>query len=213
MEFNKKEQYYGKQRTVLIDMLPAIQGSFLDVGCGTGATLEYLKSKGASYVAGVDINKEAIEQASKRNLDYVLVADVEKDEMPFKEKEFDCIIFADVLEHLFNPWDTLKKISQYLKDDGYILLSIPNIKNYHILWRLIYHDEWSYCDEGILDNTHLRFFTLKEIKKLLDFAGFRILKLSWRVVSGRKFRILSALLFNKLHPFSIVQYHIMANKK
>ena len=194
-------------------MLPFTMGRFLEVGCGTGATLEYLKSRGASYVAGIDINREAIDIASRKGLDFVATANVESDQLSFSEKEFDCIIIADVLEHLYNPWDTLKKLSHYLKDAGYILLSIPNIKYAHILSRLIFHDEWSYCDDGILDNTHIRFFTLKEIKKLLDFAGLEISKLSWREIAGRKFKILNTISFNKMRSFSIVQYYVMAHKK
>jgi 2-polyprenyl-3-methyl-5-hydroxy-6-metoxy-1,4-benzoquinol methylase len=213
MEFTKKMQYYNHIRTELIEMLTSVKGRFLEIGCGTGATLEYLKSKGASYVVGIDVNKEAVDVASKRGLDLVLSLNVEKDDFPFSKKEFDCIILTDVLEHLYNPWETLKKITPYLKDDGYVLLSIPNIKNYQVLRRLVFYDEWSYGEEGILDNTHIRFFTLKEIKKLLDFAGLKILKLNYGISSGRKFKFLNALIFNKLHSFSVVQYYVLAEKK
>lgn len=212
-EFSKKKEYYSHARTDLIDMLPFIRGRFLEIGCGAGGTLEYLKSKGASYVAGIDINREAIDLASQRGLDFVLVANVEKNELPFKEKEFDCIILADILEHLYDPWDVLKKMTRYLKDDGYVLLSIPNIKQYQILMRLIFYNEWSYCEEGILDNTHIRFFTLKEIKRLLDLAALKIAELRWVAASGRKVKILNTLLFNKLQSFRTVQYYILAHKK
>jgi 2-polyprenyl-3-methyl-5-hydroxy-6-metoxy-1,4-benzoquinol methylase len=164
-------------------------------------------------VAGIDINEEAISLASRRGLDFVAVADVESDRLPFEEREFDCIILADILEHLYNPWDTLKRLSSFLKDNGYILLSIPNIKYAHILRRLIFHDEWTYGEEGILDNTHIRFFTLKEIEWLLEYAGLKISELKWRELSGRKFKFLNAILFNKIRSFSIVQYYIMANKR
>ena len=213
MEFTKNMEYYNYAiRTELIEMLPSVKGRFLEVGCAAGATLEYVKSKGASYVAGIDINKKAIDLASQKGLDLVLVADVEKNELPFADKEFDCIILADVLEHLYNPWETLKKMVRYLQDDGCVLLSIPNIKYYQVLVKLIFYDEWSYGEAGILDNTHIRFFTLNEIKKLIDFAGLKISEIGWHVDSGRKFKILNALLFNKLHDFSVFQYYVMAKK-
>jgi 2-polyprenyl-3-methyl-5-hydroxy-6-metoxy-1,4-benzoquinol methylase len=163
-------------------------------------------------VAGIDINKEAIEIASQKELDFLLVADVENDKLPFKEKEFDCIIMADLLEHLYNPWDTLKRISRYLSDDGWILLSIPNVKNYHILIRLILHDEWTYSESGPLDNTHIRFFTLKEIKRLLEFAGLSIVKLRLNAPVGKKSRIFNALFFNRMMSFWVCQYYILAKK-
>lgn len=212
MGFTKSQKYYDLPRTEVVNMLPFMQGKYLEIGCGTGATLEYVKSRGATYVAGIDINKEAIEIASKKRLDFVLVADVESDKLPFKEKEFDCIIMADLLEHLYNPWDTLKKISGYLRDDGWILLSIPNIKNYQILIRLILHDEWTYSESGPLDNTHIRFFTFKEIKRLLEFAGLKIEKLRLNAPVGRKSKIFNALFFNRMMSFWVYQYYILAKK-
>lgn len=213
MEFVKDIQYYNYARTILIDsMLPSVSGRFLEIGCGTGATLEYLKSRGASYVAGIDTNERAIALAGERGVDLVLVADVEKDGLPFSEKEFDCIVFGDVLEHLYNPWDALKNTTRYLKDDGHVLMSIPNVKHYLVLKELILRDRWSYCDSGILDNTHIRFFTLEEIKKLLNFAGLKISSLRPHIASGRKFKLLNALFFNRLESFAAVQYYVLATK-
>ncbi|NUO09321.1 MAG: class I SAM-dependent methyltransferase [Candidatus Brocadia sp.] len=213
MIFEKNIDYYSKIRTELIDMLPSVKGKFLEIGCGVGSTLDYLKSKGASYVAGVDINKKAVDAASQKFLDFVLVADVEKDILPFKDQEFDVIIFADIIEHLFNPWDTLKNMQRYLKDDGLILLSIPNIKNYYTLIRLIFYDEWSYSEAGILDNTHIRFFTLKEIAKLLDYADLKIVDVKCRTKKRKAFDIINALLCKKIESFSVVKYCIVASKK
>lgn len=193
-------------------MISPAGGRFLEVGCGAGATLEHLKSRGALYVAGIDTNEGAIELASQKGLDFVSVANVESDILPFGEKEFDCIIFADVLEHIYNPWRTLKSVTHYLKDDGCILLSIPNMKYYKVMWRLIAHDEWSYCEAGILDNTHIRFFTLKEIEKLLDFSGLRLSELRLNASAGRIFRLFNILLFNNLRTFSAIQYFIKASK-
>ena len=140
MRFNNKPpEYYDYARVKLIDMFPVVKGSYLDVGCRNGVTLEYLKTKGASYVAGIDVNGKTINKALQKSLDFFLVADVEKDNLPFKEREFDGIIFANILEHFYNPWDTLKKLTKYLKDDGYILLNVINIKYYHILRKLIFH--------------------------------------------------------------------------
>ncbi len=213
MKFAKNLQYYSFERSALVDMLPCIKGKVLEIGCGSGATLEYMKSKGVSYVVGIDINREAIDLASKRGADIALVLDVEKDDLPFKEKEFDCIILADVLEHLYNPWDILKKITSYLADSGNILISLPNIRHYMILLRLVFHDEWTYTDAGTLDNSHIRFFTLKEIRKLLAYAGLREVKIKGINASGKKLKRLNRLFFNKLETFSSGQYYVLATKK
>jgi len=212
MSFNKKPEYYNNYRNDLINMLPSIQGKFLEVGCGYGATLDYVKSRGASYVAGIDISSDAITVAKDLGLDFTAVADIETYELPFEKNEFDCIILADVLEHLYNPWDTLNKLKLYLKDDGMLLLSIPNVKHYTILKSLIFSDEWSYSDLGILDNSHIRFFTLKEIDKLLTGAGLAVVEIRNVIVASNKFIILNRLMFNKLKSFSVFQFHVMATK-
>ncbi len=214
MKITKRdEQYFHFKRTNLVDMLPSVKGKVLDIGCAAGGTLEYLKSKGASYAVGIDIDKEAISIAEKKNLDLVFAGNVEKDKMPFPEKEFDCIIMADILEHLYNPWEILKKMTSYLKDDGYMLLSIPNIKHYSILARLVLYDEWSYCEAGILDNTHIRFFTMKETKRMLDGAGLKIVTVKDVTSTKGKMKFLNTILFNKLRSFISSQYYILASKK
>ncbi len=212
MHFSKPDQYSDHVRTDLVEMLPVTCGRFLDVGCGTGGTLELIKSRGAAYTAGVDIDAESIKKAKNRLLDSVIVADIEKDDLPYTEKEFDCIILADVLEHLYDPWKVLKEITKYLADTGYILLSFPNVKYYKVLRRLIFHDEWTYVDAGILDITHIRFFTLKEIDRLLAVAGLKTVQMKKHIVSSQRMRLLNKLLINKLDSFLAYQYHILAKK-
>jgi hypothetical protein len=103
-------------------------------------------------------------------------------------------------------------LATYLKDDGHALLSIPNVRHYRVSRDLILRGEWAYTDSGILDNTHLRFFTLKEIEKLLEHAGLEIAELGWKVHAGTVAKVLNVLLLNSLRPFLIFQYHILARK-
>ena len=98
-------------------------------------------------------------------------------------------------------------------EDGYVLLSIPNVRYYRVLRDLILRGEWAYSDSGILDNTHLRFFTLKEIKKLLEQAGLEISNLGWKIHAGGMIKVLNALLLNSLRPFLIFQYHVLAKRR
>lgn len=209
----KDRSYYGHAKTKLVKMLPTLQGRFLEIGCGEGATLEYLKSAGASFVAGVDINEEAIAVAATRGLDLSLAADVEKNGLPFKECEFDALIMADVLEHLVEPWETLRRLSGYLKNDGYVLISIPNVRHYRVLRDLVLRDEWSYGESGILDSTHLRFFTLKEVEKLLRYAGLEIARLERKIHASAMVKFFNILLLNSLRPFLVFQYEVLAKKR
>ncbi|HUL00753.1 MAG TPA: class I SAM-dependent methyltransferase [Nitrospirota bacterium] len=210
MQKKKNQNYYNYQRRDLIGMLPSAHARYLEIGCGNGATLEYLKAKGAAYVAGVDINAKAIAVAETKGLDAAFVADIEKDDLPFEKNYFDCIILADVLEHLYNPWDAVRKIRSYLRVDGDMLISIPNVKYYKLLQRLILHDEWKYAEQGILDNTHVRFFTRREIVSLIEGAGLKTEKVQGVYISGKVFRLINGLLLNRLRSFAAYQFYILA---
>ncbi len=213
MNLKKDPNYYKHAKIKLLEMLPSLKGRFLEIGCGEGATLEYLRAAGADFVAGVDINAEAIRAAGHKDLDLALAADIERDELPFSTREFDVIILADVLEHLVEPWEALRTISGYLKDNGHLLISIPNVRHYRVVRDLVFRDKWEYEDSGILDSTHMRFFTLKETKKLLEYAGLEISRLKWKIRANNSLKILNTISLNRLRPFLIFQYHILAVKK
>ena len=99
--------------------------------------------------------------------------DIEKIDLPYNESSFDCILFADVLEHLVDPLSALLKVHHLLKEDGVVVASIPNVQFHGVIHKLI-EGNWAYEKEGILDETHLRFFTYKEIVKLFLQAGYSI---------------------------------------
>lgn len=95
------------------------------------------------------------------------------------KKYFDYIICADILEHLSDPWVILNKIHKWLKDDGKIIVTLPNIRNYRILKDLVFLGKWEYKESGILDKTHLRFFTKSSFSKALSRADFEIIHSSY----------------------------------
>jgi methionine biosynthesis protein MetW len=150
----------------------------LDVGCGTGQLGEMLKIEKNCYVAGVDVDPRAIEEARKR-LDHVIVADVEElDKLPYPKKYFDVIVFADVLEHLKRPEDVLKNLCElYLKDEGCVVVSVPNVANWTIRLKLLF-GRFNYKESGILKKQHLKFYTLNTILKLLQDSGYKIIVLT-----------------------------------
>lgn len=154
--------------------------NILEVGCGCGATLLKIKDiyKNARLY-GIEINSNRAKIASN-SID-IIGHDIENDILSCELEMFDYIIFADVLEHLRDPWNVLKHIKQYLKKDGQIIASIPNIMHFSIIRNLL-KGIWRYEQSGILDKTNLRFFTLSEIDKMFRDSGFYNIKYSGNVL-------------------------------
>lgn len=147
----------------------------LEIGCSTGQISRRLL-KNNCEVIGIEIDEDASKSA-KSYCKHVINEDVEKiEDLPYPEKYFDFIVYGDVLEHLKAPEQTLKKFRRYLKDDGFIVVSLPNIANWKFRFRLLL-GRFQYQESGILDKTHLRFFTLKSSKDLLNQTGFEVVKL------------------------------------
>ena len=165
--------YYRHVRPEIFTVVPAEAKSILDVGCGAGLLGKALKEHSPERtVTGIEMNSDAIHHA-RINLDRAYHADLEAFSPPFRQGEFDCIIFADVLEHLKDPWRIARIYATYLKPGGTLIASIPNVRYLPLLCSLAENANWRYQDEGILDNTHLRFFTRAEFLRLLDYSGIR----------------------------------------
>lgn len=144
----------------------------LEVGCGVGATLLEVKNRFKNAnLYGIEISEGAGKVAS--GVCNAIVGNIENLDLPYKSEFFDYIILGDVLEHLINPWEVLIKIKKYLKKSGYILASIPNIMHIGVMRNLL-NGRFKYEEAGILDKTHLRFFTLAEIDELFKNTGYII---------------------------------------
>ncbi len=177
---NKQNSYYGFARHEVIDILvknniPAKK--VLELGCAGGATGKNLKERvPVQEYVGIEISPEAADIA-KNHLDKVIIADIEKTDLAsehgLKPGDFDLLLALDVLEHLYNPWDVLAELTYYLRPGGYVVASIPNVQNIDIVRDLV-NGKWQYQDAGILDATHLRFFTIAEAQKMFTGAGLII---------------------------------------
>lgn len=168
--FSDLPEYYAHVRPEILSAVPAKAINILDVGCGAGLLGKTLKEqKSNRRVVGIEYNREA-HFFAQQNLDIAYNSDLETFAPPFTTGQFDCIIFADVLEHLKDPWRIAKQYATFLKPGGTLIASIPNIRRLSILRDLAEDGLWQYQDEGILDRTHLRFFTRKQFLELLDDA-------------------------------------------
>ena len=145
----------------------------LDVGCAAGDTAEALAARGCT-VSGIDIDAEAAEPA-RPLVEELVIADIDRNPLSehFKAESFDAIIFGDVLEHLIDPWAALRDAATLLRPDGRILVSIPNVAHAAVRLALL-QGRWDYTEKGLLDRTHLRFFTLESVCELLEGAGLSI---------------------------------------
>ena len=155
----------------------------LDVGTASGYLGKILRGKGHS-VSGIENDVTAGEKA-KGYYDSFQLADLESYEFPFR-REFDYILFADVLEHLRDPAAVLRKCLPALKESGKIIISVPNVANFVVRLSLLF-GRFDYTDRGILDRTHLRFFTLRSLRKMLGEVSCRALRvvatpLPWQIV-------------------------------
>jgi len=157
----------------LIVELTGTNNLILEVGTSTGYLTKILQELG-NHIIGVEMDEEAADVASKY-CDLMITGDVE--EVDFDEyigpASIDVVIFGDVLEHIKYPAAVLKKIKKYLKPQGYIVVSIPNVCHGDVLLNLLKGD-FKYTSMGLLDETHLRFFGLKNVFDLLGGSGYSI---------------------------------------
>ncbi|MFD2561596.1 class I SAM-dependent methyltransferase [Aquimarina rubra] len=171
---NKPDNYFNNARHEMLDFLPENTKTLLDVGCGEGAFASFIKEKYQTETWGIELMKEEGEKAEKL-LDKVFIGEVEGfiDELP--DNYFDAIYFNDVLEHLVDPYMVLEKIKSKLSKDGVIISSIPNMRYHSALKNLVLNKNWEYEDHGIMDKTHLRFFTGKSIANMYTRLGYKII--------------------------------------
>jgi len=216
-------EYFRQGRKEVETLVPEEAMRILDVGCGEGILGKRLLEKGAEEVVGIEVDPIASKRANE-NLSRVIKGDVTCLELQYEDGYFDCIIFADILEHLKEPLSTLRRFKHYLADSGSIVASIPNVRYYGVLNMLV-EGHWKYQDSGILDRTHLRFFTMKDMESLFTEAGYEITgitanidpaysslhdPLSGEISFGRV--NLKGLSHEELKDLFIIQYLIKAEK-
>lgn len=172
---NKTAMYDKFINERLIAFIPP-GSQVLDVGCSTGRFGEKLIRDKKCRVYGVDISARAIEQAKER-LKAAVRTDIEREELPFENQVFDVIVMADVLEHLVHPQAVLDIARKRLKPEGFMLVSIPNVANIRIRLRLLF-GQWRYTESGILDSTHLHFYTRKTAKEFFEQLGFAVAEIA-----------------------------------
>jgi SAM-dependent methyltransferase len=206
--------YYGSVRNEILPLIPEKIPRVLDVGCGAGNTLLWIKElRHCDWIGGVEMEPEAANHA-RGKLSALYEGNIEQMRLPIPEGSLDLILCLDVLEHLFDPWKVARSLQKLLKPGGHLIISLPNIQNRKILIPLIFRGEWKYTDSGILDRTHIRFFTRRGAIDLVRSAGFEIdrVDITGGISRGKKGAVLKAVFPEWLKGFYALQHLIRGVK-
>lgn len=212
---DKSEDYFAHARKEIAPLLPQQCGRVLEIGCGSGATLGWLRrDQRASFTVGVEISESAAQRA-RVHADEVYCLDFERVELPSENKKFDVILCLDVLEHMVNPWLIVDRLAaQHLVPGGILIVSLPNVRHYSVVLPLLFRGQWNYQDAGLLDRTHLRFFTRDTAVRLLSHPALGLVHcrgtgFGWPSRKGI-FNTLTGGIFRELLTY---QYYLTACKK
>jgi SAM-dependent methyltransferase len=216
----KPREYWEYERTEMVSLIPEGVRRVLDVGCSAGVFGGLLKRERGCEVWGVETHTSACRQAEAR-LDRVLPGEF-GDSLPLPRSAFDAVVFNDVLEHLVDPWTTLKFTEQLLTETGVVVASIPSIRHFPTLWHLVVRKQWHYTDLGTLDRTHLRFFTRQTIEELFEEAGYQICEIQginpfWNLDGDgglwRYYKVLNVLTLGLISDMKFLQYAVRARPR
>jgi len=171
-EFSANDR--NNPRTIIGNWVPE-GASVLEVGPGDGVLSRWLKQAKQCYTVGVESVSEAADLA-RDAFDHIIVGSIENSQVVAQAGEyapFDVIIFADVLEHLVDPWSVLRQMRSLLSPRGRVLLSVPNIAHWTVRLNLLF-GRFDYSDGYLMDRTHLRWFTHRSAREMAYNAGYRV---------------------------------------
>lgn len=213
IEDQKDEFYYGSDRSEIMEFLPKTAKKVLDVGCAEGNFASSIKRRNQAEVWGIEYSKEAAKVAEEK-VDKIFVGDAQELVKDLPEKHFDLITCNDVLEHLVDPYTTIEILREKISPGGHIFASLPQIRYYKTIIEIIFKKDFKYVDAGVMDRTHLRFFTKKSIKRMFEEAGYEVLKMKGlnKSKSIRPFFV-TILSLGFISDSKYIQYGILAKPK
>jgi len=206
---SKISQYYKWFRNDVVSIVPESAKCVLSVGCASGVTEAELVERGIKVV-GVEINHDAAEVARQRGV-IVLEGDVSEIDVTAASDSYDCLIYADVLEHLQDPVTVLKRHVELLVPGGIVYICVPNFRHYSVLWQLFVRGCVNYVDAGILDRTHLKITTRKMVQNWFEQVDIEVLN-SRYLMHRRRDKLASACLLGLAKEFIAEQITLVGKK-
>lgn len=205
------ETYFSHARPEMHRFIPADTRRLLDIGCGAGGFGAALKAgRPGLVVTGVEIDPAAA-AAARDHLDAVLTGDAASGIGQLQDQRFDVIVLNDVLEHVVDPEALLRQLAPLLESGGCVVASIPNVREFFTVTALFFKGRWEYTDEGILDRTHLRFFTRSSLPGLFARGGFRLESATGINRTGSlKFRLFNLLTLGRMAETGFLQFACVA---
>ena len=206
----KPAAYYGTLRTDMVPQLPDPLGAVLDVGCGSGQTGTLLRPRNPTRLVGLELNQEAAATAAQV-YDDVLIGSAE-DVLTEVHELFDTILCYDVLEHLVDPWFVLGQLARLCVPGGRLHISVPNARHLSLMVDVMLRGTFNYQPDGHRDDTHLRWFTPRDLENAVDAAGFDVASRSHPQLSAPR-RVLSRLTSGRSTEFLVVQWQVLAIRR
>jgi SAM-dependent methyltransferase len=206
----KIADYYRVERTDLLPHLPDPVGRVLDVGCATGVTGKLLGPRHPERLVGIEINPEAA-QVAREIYDEVIVGSVQ-DALHGISGPFDTILCYDILEHLIDPWRVLEQLASVSEPGGRLHVSVPNARHVSLMIDVMFRGTFGYSEGGHRDDTHLRWFTPRDLETAIIEAGFDVQSRSHPQISRAR-RSLATLTRGKSTEFLVGQWQVLAIRR
>lgn len=205
------EVYFRRVRRDIDPLLPKSACRILDVGAGAGATSAWLKSRYPGCTTMAFEGNAAIREELARNVDQDFIVDLNGN-LPDVGAP-DLVLCLDVLEHLLQPLDVLKRVTSTMPDDGTVIVSVPNVAHASVSLPLLLRGRFRYQDAGILDRTHLRFFDHNSVIELLNQAGFIVRRGVRLGFDGPRARLLDVVTGGALRNHLTKQYVVAGRRE
>lgn len=209
---DKPRDYFSGARADMVHDLPNRPFSrVLELGCGDGSTGALAKASGkAAHYIGIELDPEAAARAQTR-LDAVLMGDVAGIDLSALHGTCDAVIASEVLEHLVDPWAVVRQLAACLKPGGLMLASSPNLAHWRVVRRLL-AGQFSHTETGVMDRSHLRWFTPESYAALMRSAGLQIVRVGPITPPSCRTRALNAVTQQRLAHLFMTQIYVVAQK-
>lgn len=205
----KNASYFGGVRSDFLALLPR-DGSahVLEIGCGAGETGAAALAQGrASTYVGVEIAPQAASLA-RTCLSEVAEGDVERIDLPGPDRHFDAVLMSEVLEHLVDPWSFVRRLAHKLRPGALVVASSPNVAQAAVVRGLL-ADRWELTEDGVMDRTHLRWFTAGSYRQMFEDAGIEVEQVRAMAPPGPVGRLFNVVTLNRFRHLTVRQICII----